>query len=558
MQTFFVQNPFGDDRDRIIVIRRDGRPRALQVNDEMLWHALERFEPVDMGLIEKVLSVPADLLRSGVVVMPDFMSRNAARDTLSGFMQSKKGLIPVVGTVNGFKEILTRSNVARLYRAFGGAYGDMWRADRGFERVIVERMARHGGFDWRSIVTPQGLISLLHRIGSVAEAGTRVAEFRKSMGESGVDELIDAAYNAREVSVDFGMHGHSRTVRFLTRITPFMNPALQGWYKAARTAKTQPLATAFRGGMLAAASILLYLNNKDKDWYDEIETWERNTYWHIDIGLRDPQGQVIPLRMPKPFEWGGFFGSIPEALAEVAIKQHGEKFAKRLESIVDDVFTFRVMPQAILVPAELWGNRNTFTNRPIVPESKEKLAPALQSTAATSLTAKKVGQLTDVSPAKIDHAVRGFFGTLGAYSVMLADQAVRAVGDEPPAPIAPWQSAPVLKVFFHDPSGANSRYVTDFYKLLVEARRADASLKHFSGSEAQAYYEKHRKEIELSGSANQVAREIAALRKDVEQLRADRRLPPDEKRRMIVENNRAIRWLAKDFMQQTEATSHAR
>jgi hypothetical protein len=552
-QTFFVKNPFGDERERIIVVRRQGRPYALQVNDEMLWHALERFEPVDMGLVEKVLSVPADILRAGIVLSPEFMARNFARDTLSGFLQSKKGLIPVASTIDGFKEIATRSDVARLYRAFGGAFGDLWRADRGFERKLVERMARHGGFDPRTILTPRGLISLLHRLGSVAEAGTRVAEFKRTAKEGDVDSLIEAAYNAREVSVDFGMHGHSRSVRFLTRITVFLNPALQGWYKAARTSRSAPFTTLLRGGMLAAASILLFLNNRDEDWYDEIEQWEKNVYWHLDIGLRDKQGQVIPLRIPKPFEWGGIFGSIPEALAEVAIEQHGKKFAKRLASIVDDVFTFRVIPSALLLPAELWANKNQFTGRPIVPESKERLAPELQATPGTSLTARKVGELTDTSPAKIDHAVRGFFGTLGTYTVMLADQALRLGGAEPQALPIPWARYPVVRAFFRDPSGANSRYVNEFYELLREARRAEASLKYMTPERMAEYEAEHRQAIEQRRSAEKVSRWMAQLRRENEQLRHDRDLPAEERQRMIAENNQQIRWFARDFMREIEA-----
>lgn len=84
------------------MIRRQGRPYALQVNDELLWRALERFEPVDTGFIEKLLAVPADVLRAGIVLSPEFMARNFARDTLSGFIQSKKGLLPIAGTIGGF------------------------------------------------------------------------------------------------------------------------------------------------------------------------------------------------------------------------------------------------------------------------------------------------------------------------------------------------------------------------------------------------------------------------------------------------------------------------
>lgn len=547
-QTFFVKNPFGDESNRIIIVRRAGKPHALQVNNEMLWRALERFEPVDMGWVESLLSIPADLLRAGVVLSPEYMSRNFARDTLSGFIQSKAGILPVAGTVSGFKEIASRSDAARLYRAFGGAYGDMWRADRGLERKLVERMARHGGFDPRTIVTPRGLISLLHRLGSFTEAGTRVAEFKKSMGKGTVDELIDAAYNAREVSSDFGMHGHSRSVRFMTRIVPFLNATGQGIYKSIRTGGTAPLATIARGSMLTAASLWLYFENRDEEWYRELPQWERNTYWHIDVGIRDPIGQVIALRVPKPWEWGAVFGSVPEAMAEVAIEQNGEDFGKRLASIVDDVMLPRAFPTALLVPHELAANRNQFTGAPIVPQSKERLAPELQAHAGTSETAKKLGALTGTAPAKIDHAVRGFTGTLGTYVLMLTDQAMRLDGKVRAHRDFPWQRAPVVRVFFRDPSGASSKQVTEFYELLREARRADASLRQMGESGAAEYFSRHQASIEQRRGAEKVARQMANLRREVDELREDQGLPAEERQRMILENNRQIRWLARDFM----------
>lgn len=376
MQTFFQPNTLGDDRHRITVVKIDGEPKALQVNNKMLWQALQAFEPLDLGLVGTMLAVPSDLLRAGVTLSPEFMARNFMRDTLSGFIQSKHRLIPLVGTVGGFKEVATRSDVAKLYRAFGGAYGDLWKGESEQTRKVLERMAKRGKFDPRTILTPSGIIDVLHRLGSISEAGTRVAEFKKTAKGNDVNALVDAAYNAREVSVDFGMHGHNQTIRMLTRITPFLNPAMQGFYKMGRTGREQFLATLLRGSMLAAFSVALFLMNRDEDWYDEIENWEKNVYWHLDVGLRTEQGEVIPLRLPKPFEWGAVFGSVPEALAQVAIDLEGSKFAKRLGSILKDVFALRAVPTAVLVPTELWANKNTFTDRKIVSESKERLDPA--------------------------------------------------------------------------------------------------------------------------------------------------------------------------------------
>lgn len=547
MKTFFQPNTLGNDRHRVIVVKINGEPKAIQINNKMLWQALQAFEPLDLGLVGTMLAVPSDLLRAGVTLSPEFMTRNFMRDTLSGFMQSKPGLKPLFSTIGGFKEVATRSDAAKLYRAFGGAYGDLWKGESEQTRKVLERMAKRGKLDPRTILTPSGIIDVLHRLGSISEAGTRIAEFKKIAEAGNINSLIDAAYNAREVSVDFGMHGHNQTIRILTRITPFLNPAMQGFYKMGRTGREQFFTTLLRGSMLAAFSVALFLMNRDKEWYDEIEPWERNVYWHFDVGLRTDEGRVIPLRLPKPFEWGALFGSIPEALAQVATDLKGSKFAERLQSIVVDVFALRTVPTAVLVPAELWANRNTFTDRQIVPESKERLDPELQFTQGTSLTAREVGQLTGTSPAMIDHLIRGFLGTLGVYSVMLADQALRAAGDYPETPEATWRRMPVVKAFVRDPDNPNSRHLNEFYELLDKARRAQASYRKYEGDAADAYYEKHREVMDISGHASQAARQISDLRRANEDIASSREYTGKEKRQLIIDNNAMIKEIAKNI-----------
>jgi hypothetical protein len=111
----------------------------------------------------------------------------------------------------------------------------------------------------------------------------------------------------------------------------------------------------------------------------------------------------------------------------------------------------------------------------------------------------------------------------------------------------------VVRAFFRDPSGANSRYVTEFYELLKEARRAEASLKYMPAERIAEYEAEHRQAIEQRRSAEKVSHWMAGLRRENEQLRNDRDLPAVERQRMIAENNQQIRWLARDFMREIEA-----
>jgi hypothetical protein len=213
--------------------------------------------------------------------------------------------------------------------------------------------------------------------------------------------------------------------------------------------------------------------------------------------------------------------------------------------IFNDIFLFRTIPTALVVPAELWANRNTFTGRQIVQESKEKLDPALQYGQQTSLTARKAGELTDTSPAMIDHTIRGFLGTMGTHVMAMSDLAIRAQGGEVQPPDMSVRQWPVIKAFVHDPDNPNTRHLQEFYDALKKARTAEASIRRLEGEKADTYGEKHRSEIESATSMNRAARDIAKLRKESEGVAESRDYSGKEKRELINENNARIKAIAK-------------
>lgn len=550
MQTFFNNNPVGDEKHNIFIVKVNGEPKAIQVNEPMLAESLKRFQPLELDMLGKMLAWPADLLRAGVVLTPDFMVRNFMRDTISGYMQAKTGMVPVLGTLQGYKEVATKSDAYRLYRAYGGAHADMWMGDTKQTRKILLKMAATGKFPAWSILTPSSLLSLLKHVGSITEAGTRVAEFKTEM-KPDADSMIDAAIAAREVSVDFGMHGANRTIRLLARITPFLNPAFQGLYKGARTFADKPMQTLLRGSAITLFSALLYSMNHDKDWYDDIEQWEKNTYWHVDIGMRK-DGKVVPLRIPKPFEWGAAFASIPEGIMAYIKDHSGEKLLDRIGSVLSNVFGIRAIPTAALLPWEIGTNKDSFTGRPIVPDSVSKVDPALQFTPNTSLTDRAIGKYIHTSPAQLDHIVRGIFGTLGLYSLSVSDLLLRHTGDYPAAPTTSKLDWPVIRSFIRNPDNANTQYVTDFYKHLEESQRAANSMKRIEGDDKENYRSSHEFELRQAPSLGAGAKAMSSLRKATNNTLNDRIKTPDEKRQFIDHQNELIRARAKARVKQYE------
>ena len=547
MQTFFMKKPLGDEKNRIIIMKRNGKTIAVKIHDPMLWRTLHAFTPTELGLITDILAVPAEVLRTGVVMSPEFMARNFLRDTLSAYIQSGKKFVPVVDSLKGFVHVARASETYRLYRALGGAYADFWHGDSKEAAVSLRRLAKLSLFPESRLLNPAGWWRTLKKVGSITEAGTRTRTLEKYL-DGTIEGALQGAVEAREVSVDFGMHGVNQTMRILERLTPFLNPAKQGLYKMSRTFGNHPMTTLLRGAPIVLLTFALWMLNRDKKWYKDLEDWEKDMYWHFDVGLRTDKGKVIPLRLPKPFEYGAVFGSFWEAGLESMYKKNPEEL-KRVYGTVENVFGLRLIPTVASVPLELWSNKSLFTERRIVPEGMETLEPYLQYGAGTSNVSKAVGQAFNASPYKIDHTVRNVFGTLGVYATALMDHPLGNALGYPSKPAIRPPQWPLLKVFVSDPDRAGNKAVTEFYELLQEARTRYASWSYlqydFDYLDKQA--EKSGDLLFLKDTAENAAHVIAELRKSNRMIRDDMTLTPEQKRILIDENGEQIKQIAETY-----------
>jgi hypothetical protein len=553
MQTFFTPSGKADERTRTIVYKRGGELKAAQVNDPLLWKTLGNMPPVQVGLIAELLALPAQTLRAGVVLDPTFMIRNAIRDTLSATIQSKGAFLPVASTVQGFKMKAQHDDAYRLYRAFGGAFADQFREPEEAAKII-ERMAKRGGFSAGSILSPWRVLDILKGAGAYAEAGSRIGEFSKTYKPGDIDSALEAALNAREVSTDFGMRGGNEAIQVWTRIVPFMNPALQGIYKAGRVlsgvdGRQAQVKAAVIGTSMALASMALALLNADEDWYQRLEEWEKATYWHFKIGAEI-------YRVPKPFEYGGLFASAPEAIALLQQgKEDWQDFKKRMLQVLAQVLGLRVVPQAAAIIAEPWANKSMFTGRKLVPDRQQNLEPGLQAGPGTSKSAQVIGEALNYPPAVIDNHVRNTLGTLGVHAVTAADALLEQSGVVPQGRERTWRQWPVIKALVHDPDNPNSKQLRDFYEDLEKYRSAISSVKEYSErgepEKRERYEEDKALELEL---AKRAAKKLAGWRRESRRIDWSRDLTPAEKREQANALNANIQAEAEQFQDEARST----
>lgn len=582
-QLFFQQKPINDERKGVFIFMEKGKYKALQVNDPLLWDALNRMEPQEIGFLTSLFAFPARLARAGIVLAPQFFVSNFFRDTMSAAIQAKGSFVPIVSSLAGVgkgleirhnsKVLKQMSDSAMYYRALGGGYADMWHDDTEEMKAALTRMAHNSAIDKALILSPAGIVRLLEKVGGAVEIGARINEFEGvskdelAKGADPVDAALLAVYSGREVSTDFAQHGANQTLRMIARTTMFLNPALQGLRKSGKVAgglegRRAQLKAMMVGGTMMLGSLLLYLANRDQDWFKQIEDWERNTYWHFKLGAN-------VYRIPKPFEYGLFFSSIPEAAMELAINKNGPQFRDRVLQGIGMVLGFRIVPHVPNVLYQWAYNRDDFAGHAIVPDAQENLEPELQAGPRTSLSARvlargtaRIGQklegagfedaaaLVKTSPLKTDFVVRQFFGGLGQYVVMAADQTLRLVGDYPAQPEMHWQEYPVISKFVRNPDTPNAKQITDFYRELERIRRAAASLKQYADDQAKGYEDLHAKQLDRKSEAESTAKRLSKDRKEAREVYEDPLMSGKQKREQLDQIYKDMRQEARDYIEE--------
>mgnify|MGYP003112999569 CR=1 FL=1 len=483
--TVWRKNMFIQGND--VVHMENGKPKVYEVQDIELAEALSAMDREALSPVIKVLAYPSTLLRTGAILSPDFMARNAVRDTISATIFSKDGFIPFYDTFRGMGHVLGRTKLAQDWAASGGMFSHMQAIDARYMDKGVKDMLRN--IPMRNMM--KNPIEQLRMLSGLIEQGTRVAAFERTMtralkqGKSRMDALTEAGFESRDISIDFQRFGSYG--RAINSLSVFFNAFLQGQDKMVREIKNRKVAmTAKLIGGIAIPSALLHLANHDKEWYKQLPGWQRDLYWNFGIG----EGKDFYIfRVPKPFELGLIFGTGTERMIEWAMSTDPKAGRKFMASVFKSL-TPNMLPVAVQVPIEMKQNKSIFFDRPIIPRDRENLLPEYQHSVYTTEIAKGLSQLLVqipgarhlevFSPAMIEHAVRGFTGGLGAYALEYADKGLKAAGILPDDIIPPAKTMadyPVVKAFVARYPSMSTSVIEEFYKEYNSLREFSQSFK---------------------------------------------------------------------------------
>lgn len=411
--------------DSTFYVWEGGKKKTYATSPELL-KALKMTNEEGMSMWVKILRVPAGFLRSGATLSPEFILRNPVRDMISASLYSKHGFIPVWDTMRGLALYLKKGKEYWDYMNSGAAQSAM---------VSLDRDYLHG--QMRDLLKKKSVLSMcanpieaLRAFSEATEMATRLAEFDLAKkGYTGMGNRlfgkerkplsnVEAGIEARDVTLDFGRHGKS--TQSMNQTVAFFNAAIQGTDKMVREFKEHPgqmLTKTFIG--ITVPSLLLWYLNKDDPRYQELPQWQKDIFWVIP-------GKDTLYKIPKPFELGILFGTVPERMLQFMYDKekgrNGPGFKGLGSSILENLAP-SIIPTGFLPAAEWMSNYSFFMDRNIVPLSQSKLPDRQQYGPYTSYLARKVGNAFNLSPRKIDNTIQDVGGNLAALGNSLIDQA---------------------------------------------------------------------------------------------------------------------------------------
>ncbi|MGL5398547.1 MAG: LPD38 domain-containing protein, partial [Shewanella sp.] len=529
----------------LITVKLEGEDYMIRVEDPDLYRAMTFFDRQPFGTLVNVAAKAKRLLTAGVTASPEFMLRNFLRDSLSSWVISKDGFKPVIDSIKGVRKTLAMdgSTIDVMFSgaSFLGGYvngndptamADTVRKSLRRKGMTPEQIARYEKSIIRNAAHAKGVVANVwekyNRLGEGLENANREAVYDAAI-KAGKSHA-QAAFESKDL-MDFSMLGVARAIQGAAMVLPFFNARLQGLGKLTRELRDNPREIAKRAGMITAMSLGLLAANWDDERYEELPDWDKDTNWHFFLGDQH-------FRIPKPFEIGVMFGTIPERMVRaLGDKDTGAQFGKAIARAIGDTFALNPTPQLVKPMVEAAFNYDSFRGGPIDGPQDLAVRAEARYNEQTSLLMRELGELSGFSPKQLEHLLIGYTGTMGSYVMAAADGLIQAVR---PGESASWRAdeIPLVKAVYRGTGPAKStQHMEDFYRMLNEVNQLKRTVDQYRGEgeddkadellEEQGGILKARRHLSLT------QQQIRVLRSHIELLQRDRTLSAEEKRQRI-------------------------
>lgn len=537
-------------RPNEIAVFEHGKRVVYEVDPDVAT-AFKAMDAETANLFVRLIAIPAQTLRAGAILSPDFIARNSIRDQLSAMILSKGGYFPVFDFVRGAMSLIKKDEAYGNWLKSGGANAAMVSVDRQYLSQHLFQLNKDTGLMERAWNVAKSPIEVLRVASELVENSTRLGEFKKLTGpDSKKTDLQKAGFASREVTLDFARIGAN--MRAVNMISAFTNAQIQGLDRVVRGFGENPIGMSAKiGAAITLPSLLLWWANRDDPRWESIQRWQKDLFWIV-------MTKDHIYRIPKPFELGLVFGTLPERSAELFFKDNPDAL-KDFDKAVLDALLPNLVPQIAQPIIEQFSNRSMLTGAPVVPADAEKLLPEYQYHEYTTELSRALGGLVGAfpglrdrsitdeqtlvggvsralsSPALIENYVRSWTGGLGMYALQLADKGLRDAGvlPDPVKPTPTLSDIPFVKAFVIRYPSASDQKIQDFYTAykLNNAYIATINKKAQDGDPvALKLMEAHTEKLDdLSG----VKEAMSLHAQFVRMVYKNTDIPADEKRQLI-------------------------
>jgi len=497
------------ERSNQVSYMAKGKRVTLEV-DEDVAKSLKDMDNGSVSLLVKLLAVPAKTLRAGAVLDPEFFVRNSMRDNVTAAVYSANGFKPwLTDFTNGLASLVTKDKSYRDWVYGGGPQATLVSMDRQYLQENLAKLMDAADMYTTVKNVVKSPLKIFQVATELAENATRIGEFKRAAGRTPTKELKrvvknriqgtkdeaasvsknemrSAAFEAREITLDFARRGAA--AKGANMIAAFLNARVQGYDRMVRAMVNNPIRTNARAATyITSPSVYLWCHNtatpERKALYNAVPEWQKNLFWVI---IRE-DGEHI--RIPKPFELGVLYGSVPERILDAFAGNRSleDMSYDMLKAIgLDGANVASMVTPTIAMPVfEQMANYSFFRNRPLEPGSLSdpQTAPRAQDryTLYTSETAKKISDLfggagipvlENMSSIEVENYITQWTGGLGRkFNEIILEPTGKALGVLPERnlPAKTLADIPFVKGFVIRHPERNNQDTIDFYRRSGEA-----------------------------------------------------------------------------------------
>ena len=387
--------------------------------------AVKGLSAENIDFITRFATIGSRALRAGATQFNlAFSVPNVIRDFQTAKLVSKVGF-NLRDWVKGFASVLRKDKVFKLYNESGAGFSGFFTR---FRRTTPQTAGELVPSISRKVLTNLNPLKWIARIAETSELSTRVGVFQRGL-RKGLT-VPQAAFNSRNATIDFAKMGTKMKLANLW--IPFLNARLQGTLNVFKAVKQNPGRTAWlASSMVAAPLTATYVWNTKfyPDVWDDISQFEKDRNFILIYGRdKDEEGKWLNVAKIPKGDFGRLFGNPLENFLEwmrgTQQKDFGELVLETLSDLSpvgferEGKFSPGVLAGCLLPPpakaaVESVTGVNLFTGRQIVPRRFEGVSPRQEFTAKTPKLLVKLGQVTGISPLKLQNALGTLFGGLG-------------------------------------------------------------------------------------------------------------------------------------------------